>query len=123
MPRPVFIPAARRRFGKGRPRQALPPAPPVVNQITSVVYGASPDTLVVTVSGTLVSVADLSQAMRLEIDENMYDPIDANLDELPQVVLTYERDVTTATAWTVISPAAWEFAEGDLAAPFGGSIE
>ena len=117
---PPIIPARQRRHRKRRTARA---APAVVNQITSVVYGASPDTLVVTVSGTLVSIADLSQAMRLEIDENMYDPIDANLDDLPEVVLTYERDVTTATTWTVISPAAWEFADGDLQAPLSGSIE
>jgi hypothetical protein len=97
--------------------------PAVVNQITSVVYGGAVEQLTVTVSGMLVSVADLSQAMRLEIDENMYDPIDANLDDLPEVVLTYERDVTTATSWTVITPAAWEFDQGELQAPFSGAIE
>jgi hypothetical protein len=61
--------------------------------------------------------------MALEIDENMYNPIDANLDELPEVTLTFERDVTTATAWTVPAAASWEFADGALAAPFSGSIE
>ena len=78
--------------------------------------------LVVTVTGSLVAITDLNQAMALEIDENTYQPIDANLDELPQVVLTYERDVTPATAWTVTNPAVWQFAESALGAPFSGTI-
>jgi hypothetical protein len=118
---PFFIAARRRRLGRGKPRPTVPP--PVQNQIAGVVYGPAPETLVVTVTGSLLALDNLPGVMALEIDENMYNPIDADLDELPQVTLTFERDVTTATAWTVPTPAAWEFAEGELAAPFSGAID
>jgi len=120
-PKPVFIPAPRRKFGKGKPAATLPP--PVVNQITSVAYGAAPEVLIVTVSGTLISVGELEGLMSVDILGNSYTPIDANLGSLPEVMLTFDRDVTEAAEWTVPDPATWEFAAGALVAPFGGSIE
>jgi hypothetical protein len=120
---PVFIPAVRRRFGKARPPQALPPAPPVLNQITSVAYGGAVEQLTVTVSGDLVALGELEGLMAVVIQGNPYTPIDGNLDDLPIVTLTFERDVTEATTWSVPDPATWEFAEGTLVAPFSGSIE
>jgi hypothetical protein len=121
---PVKVPLL--PFLRRRSRRALAssPAPVLTNQITSVVYGPAPESLTVTVSGTLVDIADVTGSLAIEIDESTYNPIDADLSELPQVVLTFERDVTTATAWTVPSPAAWDFSGGEpLVAPFSGSIE
>src|SRR5687768_8660196 len=110
--RPIFIPAQRRRHGRGRPHAASPP--PVLNQITSVAYGSAPEVLIVTVTGTLVALGELEGLMAVTILGNPYTPIEASLDDLPQVVLTFDRDVTEAAEWIVPDPATWEFAEGTL---------
>ena len=117
-----FIPTRPRRHRRQRPPAATP-APPAVNQITSVAYGPAPEVLVVTVTGTLLALGELEGLMAVTILGNVYTPIDGNLDDLPQVTLTFDRDVTEAAEWTVPDPATWEFAEGVLVAPFGGSIE
>ena len=106
--------------GRVRPR---PAAPVVMNQITSVAYGPAPEVLVVTVAGTLAGVGEVQGLLSVSILGNEYTPIEASLDEAPLVVLTFDRDVTDATAWTVPDPASWLFEEGELAAPFGGEIE
>ena len=49
----------RRRRSAPKPQRR--PAPAVVNQITSVAYGPAPESLTVTVSGTLVDVADVTK--------------------------------------------------------------
>ena len=112
----------RRRGSYQAPRRRAP-APAVANQITSVVYGPAPEVLLATVTGTLVAAGELEGLMVVTILGNEYTPIDANLDDLPIVTLTFDRDVTEATTWSVPDPATWEFAEGALAAPFSGSIE
>lgn len=55
--KPVFIPAQRRRHGRGRPLAASPP--PVLNQITGVAHGPAPEIIVVTVTGTLLALGEL----------------------------------------------------------------
>ena len=119
---PPLIPAKARRHRKRRPPAATP-APPVVNQITSVAYGPAPEVLLVTVTGTLVALGELEGLMAVTILGNVYTPIDGNLDDLPQVVLTFDRDVTEAAEWSVPDAATWEFVEGALVAPFSGTIE
>jgi hypothetical protein len=109
----------RKRRTDRKPRRR---APAVVNQITSVAYGPAPEVLLATVTGTLVAAGELEGLMAVTILGNEYTPIDANLDDLPQVVLTFDRDVTEATTWSVPDPVTWEFAEGTLAAPFAGNI-
>ena len=110
----------RKRRTDRKPRRR-PPA--VVNQITSVAYGGAVEMLTVTVSGTLVQLGELHGLMAVTILGNEYTPIDADMSEAPVVHLTFDRDVTEATTWSVPDPATWEFAEGALAAPFSGSIE
>jgi hypothetical protein len=95
----------------------------VVNQITSVQHGPAPEVLLVTVTGNLVALGELEGVLSVTILGNVYTPIDGNLDDLPIVTLTFDRDVTEATTWTVPDPATWEFAAGALAAPFSGDIE
>ena len=109
----------RRRAGRSRPR---PAAPVVLNQITSVQYGPAPEVLLVTVTGNLVALGELEGLLSVTILGNVYTPIDGNLDDLPIVTLTFDRDVTEATTWTIPDPATWDFAEGALVAPFSGSI-
>jgi hypothetical protein len=108
---------------RARRTPGSPPAPPVLNQITSVAYGPAAEVLLVTVTGNLVAAGELEGLMVVTILSNEYTPIDANLDDLPIVTLTFDRDVTEATTWSVPDPATWEFAEEALAAPFGGSID
>ena len=79
--------------------------------------------LTVTVSGTLVSLGELEGLLAVTILGNPYTPIDADMSEAPTVHLTFDRDVTPATEWSVPDPATWEFASGSLAAPYTGSIE
>src|SRR5688572_16028443 len=110
----------RRRRGRSRPR---PAAPVVLNQITGVQYGPAPEVLLVTVTGNLVALGELEGLLSVTILGNDYTPIDGNLDDLPILTLTFDRDVTDATTWSVPDAATWEFAEGALVAPFGGSIE
>src|SRR5688500_11453025 len=82
---PPLTPAKARRHRKRRPAAATP-APPVVNQITSVAYGPAPEVLIVTVSGSLISVGELEGLLSVEILGNAYTPIDVNLESLPEVM-------------------------------------
>ena len=118
---PVKVPPL--PFLRRRARRAPVQAPPALNQITSVAYGGAPEVLIVTVTGTLVATGELEGLLAVTILGNVYTPIDANLDDLPQVTLTFDRDVTEATTWTVPDPATWEFSTGPLTAPFAGTIE
>jgi hypothetical protein len=108
---PRFRPRPRRRSSQ------------VVNQITSVAYGPAAEILIATVSGDLLALGELEGLLSVTIMGNTYTPIDGNLDDLPQVVLSFDRDVTEATTWTIPDPATWEFSAGPLAAPFAGTIE
>ena len=119
---PFFMSAPQRRLGRRRTSVASS-APPALNQITGVTYGALPEELVVTVSGPLVGVGNLEELLSITIDENAYSPSDADLESLPTVVLSFGRDVSMATSWEVPVPSAWEFAEGELGEPFSGVIE
>ena len=116
-------PRYRRPRFRPRRRRTASQAPPAVNQITSVVYGAAPEFLIVTVTGTLTGLGELQGLMSVVVGENTYTPINADMSEAPVVYLEFETDVTTATAWSVPDPVTWEFAAGALGAPFSGSIE
>ncbi len=119
---PVFIPAARRRHAK--PRLAGPaPQPPASENIASVVHGPSPEILTVTVNGFLLAIGEVQGALAVVVGEDTLNPINADTSEMPTVYLTFAQDVSSADAWSVPDPAAWEFAGGPMNPPLSGTIE
>jgi hypothetical protein len=109
-----------------RKRRRVASAGPMVNQIVRVSHGGThgDDAIIVTVNGTVVGIDDYTNVLSIMMDGNAYGPIGGNFDQLPEVLLLFERDVSTSTTWSVPNVGVWHFEDGQpLVEPLSGTIE
>jgi hypothetical protein len=109
-----------------RRRRQTPPAPPITgNRIVSVAHGGAfgDDAIVVTIHGTLSSIANYELAIEVSDGENWIAPLGGNIDGQPVVFFLFSKDVTDRTQWRVVHPEEWVFADGQpMEEPFEGEI-
>lgn len=108
---------------RGRRKPVAQPAP-VPNQITRVRHGENANEIIVTVSNPLDSLV-FSEAMEVSVDESGWiQSTGGNLDNQPDVLLTFGEDVSGCEFWELITGDVWVFVNGGLMeGPISGSIE